>query len=88
MIYEASFSGVLKIIFWFFVIAFIIRMVARMAMPYVVKKGEEHLRQRMQQMQQQQQPIRKEGEVTIEKKNASQSKNSDGDFVDYVEIKE
>lgn len=88
MVQEASLQGIVKIIFWFFAIAFIIRLVARMALPYVVKKGEQAMRDRMQQMQDQQRPQRNEGEVTIEKNASAHTSKGSGDYVDYVEIKD
>lgn len=89
MIYEASFYGALRIIFWILLISFIIRLVVRMATPYVVKKSEDVLRRRMEEFQNQQrqqnQPSRSEGEVTIESRKP---RKDDGEFTDYVEIKE
>lgn len=88
MIYqEASFTGVIRIIFYFFLISFIIRLVAKLALPYVIKKGEEAMRERAGQFHQPQ-SNRKEGEVTIETKGRKSSKKDDDDeYVDYVEIR-
>lgn len=90
MVYEASLSGVLRIILWIIVISFILRLIARMAMPYVMKKAQEQMRQRMSDFQQQQRPQhRHEGDVTIQSGGRSQSNsNKDGEYVDYVEIKD
>jgi hypothetical protein len=90
MVYEASLSGVLRIIFWIIVISFVLRLIARMALPYVVKKAEENMRQRMSDFQQQQQrPQRQEGDVSIQNGGRQQSGSSkDGEYVDYVEIKD
>jgi len=88
MIYEASFSGILRIIFWMLIISFIIRIVVRLAMPHVIKKGEQVMRERMKQMHEQQKPPRHEGEVTVENKTKKDGKRDDGDYVDYVEIRE
>lgn len=89
MVYEASFSGALRIIFWILLISFIIRIVVRLATPYVVKKSEDVLRRRMEEFQnqqrQQQQRQRTEGDVTIESRKP---RKDDGEYTDYVEIKD
>ncbi len=89
MLYEASLSGVLRIIFWIIVVSFIIRLIARMALPYVMKKAQENMQQRMRDMHQQQRPQRPEGDVSIHSasKNASH-KSQEGEYVDFVEIKD
>lgn len=88
MIYEASMSGILRIILWLILISFVIRLIARLATPYVVKKAEETLRNRAAQFNQQNQPPRKEGEITIEKNKPNQKGSGSGDYVDYVEVKD
>ena len=88
MVYEASISGILRIILWIILISFIIRLIARLATPYVVKKAEETLRNRAAQFNQQNQPPRKEGEITIEKNKSNQKGTGSGDYVDYVEVKD
>jgi hypothetical protein len=88
MYQEASFSGVLRILFWFFVISMAIRLLARLLLPYILKKSEQTMRERMQQMQEQQRPQRHEGEVTIEKNSNSSGPAGTGEYVDYVEIKD
>lgn len=94
MIYEASFSGVVRIIFWFLVITFLIRLVARLAMPIVVQRSQEHMRKqaeafmRQQQAQQEAARRRQEGDVTIERPSNDRRKNNDGEYVDFVEIKD
>ncbi len=88
MIYEASFSGIIRIIFWIFAIGFIIRLIANMALPHVMRKAEERMRENARRFQENQQPQRSEGDVTIENKRRSTSSGSNGDYVDYVEIKD
>lgn len=89
MIYEASISGALRIIFWIIFISFLIRLIVRLATPYVVRKSEDVLRRKMEEFQrqqrQQQQPPRHEGDITIESRNP---RRDDGEFTDYVEIKD
>ena len=89
MVYEASLSGVLRIIFWIIVISFLVRLIARLALPYVMKKTEENMRQKMNDFQNSQRPQRQEGDVSIQSGSAHKSNSSkDGEYVDYVEIKE
>jgi hypothetical protein len=84
---EASFSGLLRVIFWILVVSAIIRLVAYLATPYVVRKAEETLRSRMQN-QQGQRDQRREGEVTVEPPKKKSTPDKGGEYVDYVEIKD
>jgi len=89
MFYEASVSGVLRIIFWIIAISFLLRLIARLALPYVMKKAEENMRQKMNDFQNNQRPPRQDGDVSIQsgaKNHGSSSK--EGEYVDYVEIKD
>lgn len=89
IIYEASFTGVIRIILWILVISFIIRLIARIALPIVVKNAEQNLRKRADEFRRQQEPHRPEGDVKIVKNEIkSTHKNSEGEYVDYVEIKD
>jgi hypothetical protein len=85
---EASFSGVLRILFWIFAIAFLIRLIANMALPYVMRKAEQKMRENAQRFQESQRPTRSEGEVTIESNKSKSRNKGDDDYVDYVEIKD
>ncbi|MCC6599186.1 MAG: hypothetical protein IT223_00765 [Crocinitomicaceae bacterium] len=88
VIYEASVSGVIKIIFYFLLFSFIIRLIMRMALPYVVKKGEQAMKERAGEFYRQHEPQRKEGEVTIENsKRKSREKDDNDEYVDYIEIR-
>jgi hypothetical protein len=91
MIYEASLGGLVRVLFWFFAAYFVIRLVARMALPVVIRKSEEHMRKQAEAFRQQQghgERKRAEGEVTVERNDARKSTSRDGDYVDYVEIKD
>ncbi|MEY3399524.1 MAG: hypothetical protein RL220_2118 [Bacteroidota bacterium] len=84
MIQEASIGGVIKIIFYILVVSAVIRFVAYLATPYVVRRAEEELKSRMRQNQ----PPRKEGEVTIQPNSKSSGKADDrGEYVDFEEVK-
>ena len=84
---EASFSGLLRVIFWILLVSAAIRLVAHVATPYVVRKAEETLRSRMQNHQGTQ-DRRKEGEITVEPPKKKPAQDKGGDYVDYVEIKD
>ncbi|MEN9347621.1 MAG: DUF4834 family protein [Flavobacteriales bacterium] len=92
IIEEASVSGLLRTLFYFFLGYMIIKLIARLALPYVISKGEEAMRQRAAQFYENQHKQsaeqRREGEVRVEQKQSAQSKYKDeGDYVDFVEIK-
>lgn len=88
MIMEASISGVIRIIFYLLLFSALFRLILRLAVPYVVKKSQENLRKQAENFYQQQQPQRPEGEVRVESKVNKNSKSNDGEYVDYVEIKD
>ena len=88
MVYEASLGGVVKIILWILFISFIIRLVARLAIPHVVRGAQERMQEQMRNQQRAQEDRRREGEVRVESNNRDKGRNDDGDYVDYVEIKE
>ena len=89
MVYEASLSGILRIIFWIIAISFLLRLIARLALPYVMRRAEENMRQKMNDFQNSQRPTRTEGDVSIDNGGSpNNSKNRDGEFVDYIEIKD
>ena len=92
MIHEASFSGILRILFWIFLISFIVRLVARLALPVVVRKSQEHMRNQMEEAMRRQRAqssaTRPEGSVTVEKPSSKGTSSQDGDYVDFVEVKE
>jgi hypothetical protein len=87
---EASLSGVIRIIFYILLASFIIRLIARLALPYVIRKSEQAMREKAAEFyaRKQQEEYRKEGEVRVEKnKNTGSSKKDEGDYVDFIEIK-
>jgi hypothetical protein len=86
-VFQASLMGVIRILLWLFLISIVIRLVARMALPVVMKKADEAMRQRAAQHRSAAQPPRKEGEVTVER-DLNATKSAGGEYVDFVEIKE
>jgi hypothetical protein len=88
MVYEASLAGILRIIFWILVVSFVIRLIARLAIPHVVRGAQERMQEQMRNQQRAREDRRKEGEIRVESNNKGRGRNEDGEYVDYVEIKE
>lgn len=88
MVYEGSFSGVLRILFWIFAIGFLIRLIANLALPHVIRKAEERMRDQANRQQNASRPQRPEGHVSVDTGNKQKNGRDDGDYVDYVEIKD
>ena len=88
MVYEASLAGILRIIFWILVVSFVIRLIARLAIPHVVRAAQDRMQEQMRNQQRTQEDRRKEGEIRVESNNRDKGRNDDGEYVDYVEIKE
>jgi uncharacterized membrane protein len=78
----------LRIIFWILVVSFVIRLIARLAIPHVVRAAQERMQEQMRNQQQAREERRPEGEVRVESHTNNKSKKNDGEYVDYVEIKE
>ena len=88
MVYEASLGGVIRIILWILAISFIIRLVARLAIPHVVRGAQERMQEQMRNQQRAREDRRREGEIRVESNKRDKGRNDDGEYVDYVEIKE
>ena len=81
--------GLLKTIFIIVVVYYLFKVLSRIFAPllmkFAVKKAEERFGGQFQ--KQQQEPIKKEGEVTIDKIPSTKTSNKDvGDYVDYEEV--
>ena len=85
----ASFTGVLKAIFYMIAFYYIFRFLAKLLLPLIVKKVVEKAGQKMQQQQQNNwNKTQTKDEViynTSTSKNPKETKNV-GDYVDYEEI--
>ena len=88
MVYEASLAGILRIIFWILVVSFVVRLIARLALPHVVRAAQDRMQEQMRNQQRAREDRRKEGEIRVESNNRDKGRNDDGEYVDYVEIKE
>jgi len=69
-------------------VSFIIRLVARLAIPHVVRGAQERMQEQMRNQQRAREDRRKEGEIRVESNNTGKGRTDDGEYVDYVEIKE
>ncbi|MDG2086483.1 MAG: DUF4834 domain-containing protein [Flavobacteriales bacterium] len=83
--------GLLKFLFWFFVISYLIRFLGRVFLPIMLKrfinKSSEKFKQQYDNMDTH--SSNKEGEITIESnKTSSDSSNDVGDYVDFEEVDE
>lgn len=73
----ASFTGLVKIIFWLIVVSSIFRFFIKLTANYAVRKVNEEVNQQ-----------RKEGEVHIQNSQNSKKPSPEGEYVDYIEIKD
>lgn len=88
MVHEASLAGIFKIIFWILIVSFIIRLVARLAIPHVVRGAQERMQEQMRNQQRARADQRREGEVRVESDTRGKGNDQGGEYVDFVEIKE
>ena len=83
--------GLIKFIFWFFFISYLLKILARIFAPLLMKRFANKMQERFnQQYQNPQNPTQEEGKVTLEKNNTSTKTKSDdvGDYVDFEEVDE
>ena len=81
--------GLLRTIFIIVLVYYLFKVLSRIFAPFLmkfaVKKAEERFGGQFQ--KQQQEPVNKEGEVTIDKIPNTRTSNKDvGDYVDYEEV--
>lgn len=74
LMFESSFSGFIRMLFWFFVLTFLFRWIMRMY--FSAKYSRQHY------------DHRREGEVTVETKKKTRSIADEGEYVDFIEIKD
>ena len=83
--------GLIKILFWFFFISYLLKILARIFAPLLMKRFADKMQERFnQQYQNSKNPTEEEGKVTLEKTNTSIKTKSDdvGDYVDFEEVEE
>ena len=83
--------GLIKILFWFFFISYLLKILARIFAPLLIKRFADKMQERFnQQYQNSKTSPQEEGKVTLEKTNTSTKTKSDdvGDYVDFEEVEE
>ena len=87
--------GLVKFLFWFFFISYLIKMLGRLLAPILIKrfasKMQDRFGQQFNQKNQNHEPTKQqEGKVTLEKTKTSTKIKSDnlGDYVDFEEVEE
>ena len=85
--------GLLRFLLWCFFIYYLIKIVARLVAPFLIKRFVNKMQERVnqqfsQQYQRQQKPPQEEGKVTLEKTNNATKSKSDniGEYVDFEEV--
>ena len=87
--------GLVKFLFWFFLISYLLKILTRIFAPILLKRFANKMQDRFQQQygqqhQNPQNPTQEEGKVTFEKTKPSTQTKSDevGDYVDFEEVDE
>ncbi|MCR8668116.1 DUF4834 family protein [Aestuariibaculum sp. M13] len=93
MIQQASVNGLIRMILIIILVYYGIKIISRLLTPFLIKYVSKKAEQRFGgqfgnfQQQRQQEPSKKEGEVTIDKMPNRKSSNKEvGEYVDYEEI--
>jgi hypothetical protein len=74
----ASLTGLVKVIFWLLVISSVFRFFIKLTANYAVRKVNEEVNQQR----------RREGDVRVENQKAKSSSAPEGEYIDYIEIKD
>ena len=87
--------GLLRFLFWFFVISYLLKILTRIFAPILLKRFANKMQDRFkgqfnQQYENSQKPVQPEGKVTLEKTKPPTQTKSDGvgDYVDFEEVEE
>ena len=81
--------GLIRFLFWFFLISYILKLLGRFLFPVLLKRYVRKKQSQFnQQFNQQQYPVEKEGNVSIKTKpNKSKTDTNDmGEYVDFEEV--
>lgn len=83
---EASFNGLIKTIFWAFVIIYALKFLARLFLPVVAKKVVEKATEQFQQQQAQQNNQNQQNNSSTNKNDKPRETKKVGEYIDYEEI--
>ena len=88
-------AGLVKFLFWFFFISYVLKLLTRILVPILLKRFTNRMQDRFQgqsnqQYENPQNPVQSEGKVTLKKTKPSTQTKSDGvgDYVDFEEVEE
>ncbi|MFM7618823.1 MAG: hypothetical protein ACKO5Y_03205 [Bacteroidota bacterium] len=74
----ASLTGLVRIIFWLIVVSSIFRFFIKLTANYAVRRVNEEVKQQQ----------RREGEVHVQHQTNTRKPTSEGEYIDYIEIKD
>ena len=87
--------GLVKFLFWFFFISYVLKLLTRILAPILLKRFTNKMQDRFQgkynqQYENPQNPVQPEGKVTLKKTKPSTQTKSDGvgDYVDFEEVED
>ena len=83
--------GLVRFLFWFFFIFYLLKILTRIFAPILMKRFTDKMQDRSQgQYEHPKKPVQPEGKVTLEKTKLSTQTKSDGvgDYVDFEEVEE
>lgn len=87
----ASFTGLLKTLLWIVFIYYVLKFLMRLLAPYlfqqVVKKAEQNFRQQQQYQQSQQQQYSQQNQTPRSGNEMPREKKKVGEYIDFEEIK-
>lgn len=85
--------GLFKTIFFLITFYYLFKIIGRLALPYLMKKGVERMQKQQQNAGQnyQQQAQQQEGKVTVQKNTQKKSSHvvdeNEGEYIDFEEVK-
>lgn len=85
------FVGLIRFLFWFFLISYFLKLLGRYVLPYLLKRFlKKKQTEFTQQFSQRKSPVEKEGEVSIKTKPKKSKSNTSklGEYIDFEEVDE
>jgi len=85
------FVGLIRFLFWFFLISYFLKLLGRYVFPYLLKRFLKKKQTEFnQQFSQRKSPVENEGEVSIKTKPKKSKSNTSklGEYIDFEEVDE
>ena len=85
------FVGLIRFLFWFFLISYFLKLLGRYVFPYLLKRFLKKKQTEFnQQFSQRKSPVENEGEVSIKTKSKKSKSNTSklGEYIDFEEVDE